>query len=118
RRDILNAGVRRLAAYDRGEAIDDVSRAKRRRQPKSADALSALDQNLGGGESEHGGAVDFIIARQRGFERHRGRAIHPDEVILRGFPFALAHEQLIAPRRAAPVHAMSGLAALERAILP
>ena len=29
-----DAGVRRLVAYDRGEAIDDVSRAKRRRQPE------------------------------------------------------------------------------------
>ena len=53
-----------------------------------------------------------------GGELHRGRTVGPDPDRVRGFPFALAHIEMIVARRAPPVDVLRRLAGHEVAVLP
>ena len=89
-----------------------------RMRPGNADALAALDQDLGERERDDQRAVELgLLGKPRG-EHHRGRAVGPDPHRMRGFPFLLAHIEMIVARGAAPVDPLRRLARHEAAILP
>ena len=60
----------------------------------------------------------LVSQHERRGEHHRGRAVRPDPHRVRGFPFLLAHIEMVVARRAAPVDARGRLARHEAAELP
>src|ERR1019366_8895975 len=66
----------------------------------------------------HQRAVELAVGDERGSERHRRRPVGPDPYGVRGFPFALAHVEMIVARRAPPVDVLRRLARHEAAVLP
>ena len=121
RRRELGRGVARpalLGEQHLAEALDDVARGERARQPEQADAFAAADQQISRGEAEHKRAVDLRLQRELGGKIHRGGAVDPQHNRMRGLPLPLAHVKPLVARGAAPVDAACRFAGDEGAKLP
>ena len=98
--------------------VQHVAAAGRPHQARHADALAGLHQNFGQRESDDQASIEFGLLGKLRSERHGRRAIGPQPHRVRGFPFLLAHVEMLVARGAAPVDAARGLARQEAAVLP
>ena len=100
------------------QPVDHVARRDRRGQAQRRRPLAAANEHVGERQPQGHAAGQLVVGGERRAEGHGGRTIHPEEIVVRGLPFTLAHIELIAARRAAPVDAMRRLARCKWPILP
>ena len=111
-------GTLRGVVHDRlRHLLDDVAACGRPHQAGNADPLAALHQHFGQRKGHDQRALELAVG-QRGGKSHRRRTVGPDPDRVRGFPFALAHIEMIVARRAPPIDVVGRLARHEAAVLP